>query len=658
MAYESEWLNGAGLGEVWGKIKAQYLALAGGVLNNNATIGWKDSGGTSVANLIQYNTANEFILGYNQKTKGATRIFGKSIALCTNGETARLTIGEDGVATFASDVVLANTKRIGWVNSGGTTVSNLLQYTSDNKLYLGYGQSTVNDTNIYGKVVSIMTNGNTARVTVNSDGTTTLANKLTVSSGGLEVTGDSRYHDSVVLDNTKGLVFKNTSDGNVTALSLNSQNILVIGYGNASANQTQIFGKSIVLATNGANTRMTIGEDGNISVNNNLAVSGAISEGGTLISTKYTYTAGDSINITNNVVKVSMLESLSPTTDGNALAFIDTISQSTAGKITATKKNVQEASSSQAGVVSTSAQTFAGAKTFSDNMTLGGTLTVTGTTTMKNVLTIKREGGQTNTPLVLATSYGTNAENGKRCAIKFENKDGDSLGYIGCDVIDTVKKPYFNDGSRHVIWHNGIAGTSTTDWACKDLTANGDISMTGDLAVAGAISEGGTLISSKYTYTAGSYIGITSNAISVQEASASQGGVVTNDTQTIAGVKTFKTTSKSTPLIIQNGYTSTSNANHTSIQFLMNDGTSMGYLGLRKNGTIYEPYFYDSSYRTIWHSGNANLLTVSWKCLDLTANGDISAVGNISSVGNVTAEGNVVATGGVAAGGIIDMTLI
>lgn len=158
----------------------------------------------------------------------------------------------------------------------------------------------------------------------------TLTGKLTISSGGLEVTGDSRYHDNVVLDNTKGLVFKNTSNGNVTALSLNSQNVLVIGYGNASVNQTQIFGKSIILATNGANTRMTIGEDGDISMNNNLAVSGAISEGGTLISTKYTYTEGSYVSITDNAI------------------------------------SVKEASSSQGGVVTTGEQTLKGVKTFSN----------------------------------------------------------------------------------------------------------------------------------------------------------------------------------------------------------------------------------------------------------------------------------------------------
>ena len=61
----------------------------------------------------------------------------------------------------------------------------------------------------------------------------------------------------------------------------------------------------------------------------------------------------------------------SPSTSGNALAFIDTISQNEQGVITATKKNAQNATETQAGVVSIDSQTFGGAKTFTSTVTIG-----------------------------------------------------------------------------------------------------------------------------------------------------------------------------------------------------------------------------------------------------------------------------------------------
>jgi hypothetical protein len=60
----------------------------------------------------------------------------------------------------------------------------------------------------------------------------------------------------------------------------------------------------------------------------------------------------------------------SPSTSGSDIAFIDTISQNANGEITATRKNVREASASQSGVVSTGTQTFAGWKTFNSVPTM------------------------------------------------------------------------------------------------------------------------------------------------------------------------------------------------------------------------------------------------------------------------------------------------
>lgn len=58
----------------------------------------------------------------------------------------------------------------------------------------------------------------------------------------------------------------------------------------------------------------------------------------------------------------------SPSTSGSDIAFIDTISQNANGEITATRKNVREASASQSGVVSTGTQTIAGNKTMTGSL--------------------------------------------------------------------------------------------------------------------------------------------------------------------------------------------------------------------------------------------------------------------------------------------------
>lgn len=83
------------------------------------------------------------------------------------------------------------------------------------------------------------------------------------------------------------------------------------------------------------------------------------------------YTAGDSIDITSHVVKVAMTAQESPTASGNTISFIDTVSQDADGTISATKKTVRSASTSQSGVVTTGEQSFAGSKTFTSSVKLG-----------------------------------------------------------------------------------------------------------------------------------------------------------------------------------------------------------------------------------------------------------------------------------------------
>lgn len=90
------------------------------------------------------------------------------------------------------------------------------------------------------------------------------------------------------------------------------------------------------------------------------------------------YTAGSSISVASHVISVSMVAVGDPSSSGSALSFIDSIQQNSAGRITATKKAMREASASQSGIVSISAQTFKGDKTIQGFVSATGNIMSTG----------------------------------------------------------------------------------------------------------------------------------------------------------------------------------------------------------------------------------------------------------------------------------------
>ena len=107
-------------------INTTYLKKSGGVLDNGACIGWKNSSDTSVDNLVTYNSLNEFVLGYHQREVNATKLFGKSIVLYTNGSTPRLTIDSSGTVTIPNQVVLSAAQGTAPLSiSSNTLVTNL-----------------------------------------------------------------------------------------------------------------------------------------------------------------------------------------------------------------------------------------------------------------------------------------------------------------------------------------------------------------------------------------------------------------------------------------------------------------------------------------------------------------------------------------------------
>lgn len=93
--------------------------------------------------------------------------------------------------------------------------------------------------------------------------------------------------------------------------------------------------------------------------------------GNAATATKATQDASGNV-ITSTYVKKSDATATDPSADGTSLTFIATITQ-TNGKISATKKTVQSATDTQAGVVSTGEQSFGGQKTFKNKVIISDT---------------------------------------------------------------------------------------------------------------------------------------------------------------------------------------------------------------------------------------------------------------------------------------------
>lgn len=153
--------------------------------------------------------------------------------------------------------------------------------------------------------------------------------------GGVKVGATLAINDGVL----------NLKSGIATAGTYKSVTVDSYGRVTAGTNPTTLSGFGI---TDGVND---YGETG----------SGNAYTGASISGHKITFTKGATF-------KTQQTAKSDPTASGTSITFIDTISQNANGEITATKKTVRDASASQSGVVSTSAQTFAGDKTFTGHV--------------------------------------------------------------------------------------------------------------------------------------------------------------------------------------------------------------------------------------------------------------------------------------------------
>lgn len=79
-------------------------------------------------------------------------------------------------------------------------------------------------------------------------------------------------------------------------------------------------------------------------------------------------------------------------------------------------------------------------------------------------------------------------------------------------------------------------------------------------------------------------------------------------------------------------------ATNALIRYYKADGTSLGYIGIHPS---YGATYYDTAYRTIYHSGNCNNTSAPWSCSNLTAIGSAKFSNGAFLVKSVSSEGGI-----------------
>lgn len=148
----------------------------------------------------------------------------------------------------------------------------------------------------------------------------------------------------------------------------------------------------------------------------------------------------------------------SPAAFNEDISFIDTVSQDTQGKITATKKTVRDASATQSGIISTGAQTFAGEKTLNDktHFSKGFDLKTNSGTAQFNASTVSVSNGTDYVDLYVSTVDGGNGSKTKPLVL---NANTNGSGNVGIGITQPTEKLEVN-GNVKATQFKGNADTA------------------------------------------------------------------------------------------------------------------------------------------------------------------------------------------------------
>lgn len=158
----------------------------------------------------------------------------------------------------------------------------------------------------------------------------------------------------------------------------------------------------------------------------------------------------------------------SPKASNTDISFIDTVSQDTQGKITATKKTVIDASASQSGVVSTGIQTFAGEKTLNNktHFSKGFDLKTDSGNAQFNANTVSVSSGTDYVDLYASTVGGGNGNKARPLVL---NANANGSGNVGIGITQPIEKLEV-DGNVKAIQFKGNADTADKWKTARKLT--------------------------------------------------------------------------------------------------------------------------------------------------------------------------------------------
>lgn len=158
----------------------------------------------------------------------------------------------------------------------------------------------------------------------------------------------------------------------------------------------------------------------------------------------------------------------SPKASNTDISFIDTVSQDTQGKITATKKTVRDASASQSGVVSTGTQTFAGEKTLNNktHFSKGFDLKTDSGNAQFNANTVSVSSGTDYVDLYASTVGGGNGNKARPLVL---NANANGSGNVGIGITQPTEKLEV-DGNVKAIQFKGNADTADKWKTARKLT--------------------------------------------------------------------------------------------------------------------------------------------------------------------------------------------
>lgn len=189
----------------------------------------------------------------------------------------------------------------------------------------------------------------------------------------------------------------------------------------------------------------------------------------------------------------------SPKVSNTDISFIDTVSQDTQGKITATKKTVRDASASQSGVVSTGTQTFAGEKTLNNktHFSKGFDLKTDSGNAQFNANTVSVSSGTDYVDLYASTVGGGNGNKARPLVL---NANANGSGNVGIGITQPTEKLEV-DGNVKAIQFKGNADTADKWKTARKLTIGStEKDVDGSADVNWSLDEIGTA-AKKHTHT-------------------------------------------------------------------------------------------------------------------------------------------------------------